>query len=209
MSQHQPVYGICFGLACGIVIILKCICTKTFVNSRQIPPTRAKSPKLGRKKSSETEGNGTSDRIIRLSLDEKVSKENPAKGPIHPKKPQRKSLPRLPSEKTNISNAIIPEKTTSSKAKHEEYATLSDATNKEQNNLDNARNEEKTAVSNATDEENINLSSEINGNASIIEDPEAVPTAELSEIQACKDYGAKVEEQLQPTLIKEATPLEN
>ncbi|KAG6698249.1 hypothetical protein I3842_08G011300 [Carya illinoinensis] len=166
---------------------------------KQIPPTRAKSPKLGRKKSSETEGNGCSDRIIRLSLDEKVSKENPAKGTIHPKKPQRKSLPRLPSEKTNISNAIIPEKTTSTKAKHEEYATLSDATNKEHNNLDNARNEEKTAMSNATDEENINMSSEMNGTTSIIEDPEAVPTAEPSETQACKDYGAEVDEEPQAT----------
>ncbi|KAG6643794.1 hypothetical protein CIPAW_08G011300 [Carya illinoinensis] len=140
------------------------------VELKKIPPTRAKSPKLGRKKSSETEGNGCSDRIIRLSLDEKVSKENPAK-----------------------------EKTTSTKAKHEEYATLSDATNKEHNNLDNARNEEKTAMSNATDEENINMSSEMNGTTSIIEDPEAVPTAEPSETQACKDYGAEVDEEPQAT----------
>ncbi|KAF5461410.1 hypothetical protein F2P56_017514 [Juglans regia] len=179
------------------------------VELKKIPPTRAKSPKLGRKKSSETEGNGSSDRIIRLSLDEKVSKENPAKSTIHPKKPHRKSLPRLPSENTNISNAIIPEKTASTKAKHEKYDTLSDATNKEHNNLDNARNEEKTALSNATDEENISMSSEMNGTSSINEDPEAVPTAEPRETQACKDYGAEVEEQPQATLIQEATPLEN
>ncbi|KAJ8774130.1 hypothetical protein K2173_009561 [Erythroxylum novogranatense] len=80
------------------------------VNVKQIPPTRPKSPKLGRRKSSfrsDTEGiNCQTIRPGRLSLDEKVSQENPTKGlsPVPFKKPQRKSLPKLPSEKITLSN---------------------------------------------------------------------------------------------------------
>ncbi|XP_052209016.1 protein WVD2-like 6 isoform X2 [Diospyros lotus] len=76
---------------------------------KKIPPTRAKSPKFGRKKSSpskDSEGNSDhNSRPGRLSLDEKLTPDNTARGPPpHLKKPQRKSLPRLPSEKTVISN---------------------------------------------------------------------------------------------------------
>jgi len=160
-----------------------------FITLKQIPTTRAKSPKLGRKKGSETEGNSSSVGTGRLSLDEKVPREKPARGlsPINQKKPHRKSLPRLPSEKTTLSNATNAEKSTSSKASHEEKITLPDATD-----------EEQTAMSNA-DEDKINVSSETNGRPFITEDQEVVPTAEPSEIQEHKDYEAVVEKQPQPT----------
>lgn len=71
----------------------------------QIPPTRAKSPKFGRSKNKstpETEENATADQPAHLSLEENVSQNGAKKPtPLNPaKKPQRKSLPRLPSEET-------------------------------------------------------------------------------------------------------------
>ncbi|XP_048601188.1 protein WVD2-like 5 isoform X2 [Brassica napus] len=84
---------------------------------KKIPPTRPKSPKLGRKKTDSEETQ--TPRIGRLSLDEKTSRDHPAaKGTVatvDPKKqPLRKSLPRLPSQKT-----ALPVATTSAKVKPE------------------------------------------------------------------------------------------
>ncbi|CAI9775501.1 unnamed protein product [Fraxinus pennsylvanica] len=74
---------------------------------KKIPPKRAKSPKLGRKKTSSI-ANSEEDGAcpVRLSLGENLSQNNPDKGPplVHVKKPLRKSLPKLPSEKTSFSN---------------------------------------------------------------------------------------------------------
>ncbi|KAF3775969.1 WVD2-like 1 protein [Nymphaea thermarum] len=75
------------------------------IELKKIPPTRARSPKLGRNKTSDAAGDGEGDtghsrRLGRLSLDEsKTANESPQAGK-EPKKPQRKSLPKLPSQKT-------------------------------------------------------------------------------------------------------------
>jgi hypothetical protein len=174
---------------CGCHLI-KFLCSTAFITLKQIPTTRAKSPKLGRKKGSESEGNNSSVRTDRLSLDEKVHKEKPAKGlsPVNLKKPHRKSLPRLPSEKTTLSNATTAEKTISSKATYEEKTALPDATNAE-----------KTVMSNATDEDKISVSTATNGPPFITQEQEADSTAEPSETQEHNDYGAVVEEQPQST----------
>ncbi|CAL9234031.1 unnamed protein product [Arabidopsis halleri] len=98
---------------------------------KKIPTTRPKSPKLGRKK---TDSGADSEEAItiqtpligRLSLDERAPKDDPVvKGSVPgetKKPPARKSLPRLPSEKTSLSNGkVAPAKavTASTKTKPE------------------------------------------------------------------------------------------
>ncbi|KAK9268986.1 hypothetical protein L1049_000753 [Liquidambar formosana] len=81
------------------------------VELKKIPPTRAKSPKLGRQKGSPMADSerkiSQSSRPGRLSLDERVVRNGVTKGssPQRIKKPFRKSLPKLPSEKSSVSNA--------------------------------------------------------------------------------------------------------
>ncbi|KAL2895962.1 Protein WVD2-like 5, partial [Bienertia sinuspersici] len=82
-------------------------------------PPKAELKKLGRKKntSGEVEEDGEQrHRPGRLSLDEKsVSQTNPTKvaSPVQSRRPQRKSLPKLPSQKTRLSkNAKVPDQST-------------------------------------------------------------------------------------------------
>ncbi|CAN1812620.1 Protein WVD2-like 5 [Linum perenne] len=77
---------------------------------KKIPTTRPKSPKLGRRKSSspaDAEGNNSEANVSgRLSLDAKVSQNTTTlkvATPAISKKLPRKSLPRLPSQKTTLS----------------------------------------------------------------------------------------------------------
>ncbi|XP_077211391.1 uncharacterized protein LOC143846739 isoform X2 [Tasmannia lanceolata] len=81
------------------------------VELKKIPTTRAKSPKLGRQKGSPTangEGNNSRTRpTARLSLDERASRNSPTKESTPQiKKQHRKSLPKLPSEKSTLSNPV-------------------------------------------------------------------------------------------------------
>ncbi|XP_062229190.1 protein WVD2-like 5 isoform X2 [Phragmites australis] len=76
------------------------------VELKKIPTTRARSPKLGRSKNTTSTGaegkTNPPTRSARMSLDERVLhngvKKEPAANAV--KKPQRKSLPKLPSEQT-------------------------------------------------------------------------------------------------------------
>ena len=76
----------------------------------QMPPTKAKSPKLGSQKNTPmavTEENSSQKfRLGRLSLDEKTTQNGPAKrsSPQQLKKPLGKSLPKLPSQKTTLAS---------------------------------------------------------------------------------------------------------
>ncbi|GMH12455.1 hypothetical protein Nepgr_014296 [Nepenthes gracilis] len=79
------------------------------VELNKIPPTRPRSPKLGRKKSPavDDEADGSHSRRSGLvSLDVRVSQNKPVEGPspAHSKKPQRRSLPRLPSQKISLAS---------------------------------------------------------------------------------------------------------
>ncbi|KAG4934038.1 hypothetical protein JHK87_048040 [Glycine soja] len=171
---------------------------------KKIPTTRAKSPKLGRKKSSansESDGNNSSSsRLARLSLDEKVSESNLTKGPtppVHQKKPQRRSLPaRLAPERNSVSNSRTAP--TSSKAIKDEKSSLSSAA-KKHTNLSNATGEEK-AKTIAANEEKSTLSSETSDAVLLnVVLPSDKPSEEVSHVNG----DIAVEENPQLSLAKE------
>ncbi|VFQ84763.1 unnamed protein product [Cuscuta campestris] len=130
------------------------------VELKKIPPTRAKSPKLGRKKVSSN----------RLSLDQKVSFEDtpPSKDlslASANKRTQRKSLPKLPSQSTNLSSRET-KKSSHSKA----------VSSKETENVpslpDNSIAED-SAASNTIEEETI-VEPEVNDEPSFDEGQESI-----------------------------------
>ncbi|KAI9118349.1 hypothetical protein K1719_010681 [Acacia pycnantha] len=174
------------------------------VELKKIPTTRAKSPKLGRRKNStgsELDGSPSSSAppLGRLSLDDKVSKSNPIKKttPAHPKKPQRKSLPsKLPSEKTSSSKAPNNEKTTS-RSKINKETTLSNTGEKEKCQMD-AANEENGALScNTSEAPSLN----IDQNADLLD------KSTETEPQVNGDF--VVEEQPQLTLVQKPVATEH
>ncbi|XP_038698931.1 protein WVD2-like 6 [Tripterygium wilfordii] len=150
------------------------------VELKKIPPTRARSPKFGRKKSSmlDSEENGShGSRPGRLSLDEKLSQSNTSKAsPVIVRKQQRKSLPKLPSEKT-----------ASSSSTNNEKATLSEASKQENTFFSNATSE----TTSATQEQEVNQ------------------RAEASETHPKTDEGNTITEHTQPILVEGATVLEH
>ncbi|PPD99570.1 hypothetical protein GOBAR_DD03395 [Gossypium barbadense] len=161
-----------------------------------IPTTRAKSPKLGRKKGSvplESDAiSNSSHQSGRRSLDEKASQSISAKliSPVHAKKPQCKSLPKLPSQKTSLAGATNEEK--ASKALNQKKVTASKATS-----------EGKVASSKATTEENTTLSNVTNEELSPIQQQEAVPTVDSGESQPDIDQQPVIGEQGQLDSVQE------
>ncbi|RDY07995.1 Protein WVD2-like 5 [Mucuna pruriens] len=174
------------------------------VELKKMPTTRAKSPKLGRKKSStysEPEGNTSSSaQQGRLSLDEKVSQTNPTKGisPVHQKKPQRKSLPpRLTSEKISSSNSASAR--TPSKAVNDDKTSLSSVTT-EVTTLSNAMGEEKVETATATEENNVLLD----------ETSKALPLhVEPGEGESPVNGDSVIEEESQLSLVQEPIAAEH
>ncbi|MBA0719538.1 hypothetical protein Golax_007205 [Gossypium laxum] len=159
-----------------------------FIAWMQLPTTRAKSPKLGRSKSTtplDSDGNSNSGHQLgRLSLDEKADPGSSAKviSPFRLKKPQRKSLPKLPSQKTSLSSTTNEENP--SKAL-DPGSTVSKATT-----------EGKIAsVSSKVTEEKATLSNVTNGELSPSQQQETVSRADSGESQADTDRGPMVGEQ--------------
>ncbi|CAL5205010.1 unnamed protein product [Lathyrus oleraceus] len=168
------------------------------VELKKIPTTRAKSPKLGRKKtstSSELEGNTISTaQQCRLSLDEKLSQNNPTKGisPVHLKKPQRKSLPpRLTPERISSPNTTTAR--TPSKPVNDEKASLSSVT------------ADVTTLSIATKEENVEAAAAIEENNAMSDETSETLSLNIDpgEVESHVNGDIVIEDKPQLTLVQE------
>nr|GMC56760.1 protein WVD2-like 5 isoform X2 [Ipomoea batatas] len=156
------------------------------VELKKIPPTRAKSPKLGRRKSSPT-GEESNDHGThhRLSLDEKVSHDEPAKvySLVSVKTPQRKSLPKLPSEKTNLSS---------------EMRKVPARKSKETTEIASRPNNAARVISEATSKETTDVGKQ-----------EAVTTVETNDTEAKVNDKFVIEDQGQLTMVQESITVDH
>nr|GME19538.1 protein WVD2-like 5 isoform X1 [Ipomoea batatas] len=156
------------------------------VELKKIPPTRAKSPKLGRRKSSPT-GEESNDHGThhRLSLDEKVSHDEPAKvySLVSVKTPQRKSLPKLPSEKTNLSS---------------EMRKVHARKSKETTEIASRPNNAARVISEATSKETADVGKQ-----------EAVTTVETNDTEAKVNDKFVIEDQGQLTMVQESITVDH
>ncbi|XP_047329103.1 protein WVD2-like 6 [Impatiens glandulifera] len=154
---------------------------------KKIPTTRAKSPKLGRKKSSptrdESEGKDLSISIShrpaagRLSLDEKSTRTvkvvvgGGGASSVQPKRPQRKSLPKLPSQKTVLSNDQKSDTLTSSETTE---TTRIKAIPSEEHDDDESQESTLRTEDNSDDEEDIQEEEEEEDRAQIVFAPKPI-----------------------------------
>ncbi|KAL8109922.1 uncharacterized protein LOC141671979 [Apium graveolens] len=160
---------------------------------KKIPTTRAKSPKFARKKdfpSKDSEKNiRRSLPSSRQSIDAKVSHSNSVKGhsPVPVKKPTRKSLPKLPSERTIISSERTKVGSRKAASTSEKDKSVSPLTSEKDKSIS-----PEIVLSNNCDE-----------NASCA-NHEVVANTEPSRSQQLPEYAPEVEDQTQIISVEES-----
>lgn len=165
---------------------------------KKIPTTRAKSPKFARKKDlpskDSEENNKRSLPFSRLSMDEKVSQSNPVKGhsPVPVKKPTRKSLPKLPSERTVISSERTKVGSRKAASTSEKDKSISPSTSKKDKSISS-----EIALANDRDE------------TASCANHEVVANTEPSQSQQLPNYAPEVEDQTQIISVEESVATED